>query len=131
MDCSVDLQKAGDPLWAITRLKYLCDPSTKGSANANLASTFDIYPTICNLFGLDTGDSYQVGRDLFGSRPGIIPFMDRSVLTDTFYYDSTSNSFTEFEGFSKESATEIINDIQDVFDIGQKILNVNYYANEK
>ncbi|MBQ1566313.1 MAG: LTA synthase family protein, partial [Erysipelotrichaceae bacterium] len=107
------------------------DPSTKGSANANLASTFDIYPTICNLFGLDTGDSYQVGRDLFGSRPGIIPFMDRSVLTDTFYYDSTSNSFTEFEGFSKESATEIINDIQDVFDIGQKILNVNYYANEK
>jgi len=107
------------------------DPSAKGSANANLASTFDIYPTICNLFGLDTGDSYQVGRDLFGSRPGIIPFMDRSVLTDTFYYDSTSNSFTEFEGFSKESATEIINDIQDVFDIGQKILSVNYYANEK
>ncbi len=29
--CSEDLVKTGLPLWAITFLKYLCEPSTKGS----------------------------------------------------------------------------------------------------
>lgn len=45
--CSVDLVKTGLPLWAITFLKYLCEPSTKGSHAANKDG--GMHPPFCSF----------------------------------------------------------------------------------
>ncbi len=106
------------------------DPSSSaGEKNEKLASTFDIYPTICNLFALDSDGVFQVGRDLNGNREGFVPFMNRSILTDTFYFDSSSGELMPFaEQLDEHEALKTVNEAQNIYDLGQKILTSNYYA---
>lgn len=101
---------------------------TPGKEVDKLGSTFDIYPTICNLFGLDYSKSFVVGNDLFSDEEGFVLFMDRSVLTEDFYYNSATNETTILsESYSEEKQNNIFSYMNIVFDLGQKILVGNYY----
>lgn len=93
-----------------------------------LGCTFDIYPTICNLFNLDYDGAYTVGSDLFGDNERRVLFMDHSVLTEDFYYDSsTSEYIITSENYDSEKATMIMQDSEDIYDYGQKILMSDFY----
>ena len=58
-------------------------------------STFDIYPTLANLFGFDIDDQMVFGVDaLDDSTNGLVYFPDYSWLDDHAYYDA-SNAYDE------------------------------------
>ena len=105
----------------------------KGEKIDTLASTFDIYPTIVNLFGLDSTNSYKVGRDVFDSNgERFVPFMDRSVLADTFYYDSSSNSVVSLsEDYDQDNVRYILDKAKDLYEYGQLLLAGDYYSLRK
>lgn len=108
------------------------DPSlTQGVKIDKLTSTFDIYPTIANLFGLDYSGAYTVGNDVFSSSSSYVPFMDRSILTDDFYYDSLTNETTILsDNYSNEALEAIQIKVRDIFEKGQMILKANYYGKD-
>ena len=107
------------------------DPSTDYECViSKLGSTFDIYPTICNLFGLDSSNYFVAGNDLFSDEEGIVPFMDRSILSKDFFFDSSLNSMTVLsDDYTENSELEYINKVNCMFNIGQLILRKNYYEN--
>lgn len=90
--------------------KYLTDTdfllSLKGAENRNLlcntpfliysrdlepqavekyASSMDIYPTVCNLFGLKADLRYFIGNDVFSDRGGVVYWRDYSSYNGTLY----------------------------------------------
>lgn len=99
-----------------------------GNIISKLGSTFDIYPTICNLFELNHDNAFTVGIDLFSKNKSIIPFSDRSILTDDFYYNSLTNKIVVLsQTYDEIRKDKILNKINKMFDIGQLILRKDYY----
>ena len=52
-------------------------------------STVDIFPTVCNLFGLDADLRCFVGDDVFSEDGGVVYWRDGSVYDGTAYLDGT------------------------------------------
>ena len=96
-----------------------------------LCSTFDIYPTITNLFNLDYKDNFTLGNDIFSNEDRKVLFMDRSILTENFYYDCSNGSVIPLnENYNEEELKKYLNEIEDIFKYGQEILTSNYYNNK-
>ena len=108
------------------------DPSgdTEAQTNHALGSTFDIYPTLCNLFGLDYTKAFVMGVDLLDDNKHEVPFMDGSILTDDFYYNAETGGIDFFNG-ETDDYKEIINIIKNRFEIGKKVISGDYYAKKQ
>lgn len=91
----------------------------KGKKNSKLTSTFDILPTLSNLFGLNTNNAYIIGNDVFSSKESYVLFSDRSILTNQGFF----NSATQNSGVDKE----YLNKLLDIYDISQDVLKGDYY----
>lgn len=96
----------------------------------DVVSTFDIMPTLSNLFGLDCGEkTYYTGTDYFSGNQSIIYFMDRSWLTNDYYYDSSKDELRVLnENLSENNASELMKKISRIYEISQDILNGNYFG---
>ena len=55
-----------------------------------VTASYDILPTVANLFGLDTDGKYYIGNDAFSSGGGYVIFSDRSWY-DGQYYSAKDN----------------------------------------
>ena len=108
------------------------DPSgdTEAQTNHALGSTFDIYPTLCNLFGLDYTKAFVMGVDLLDDNKHEVPFMDGSILTDDFYYNAETGDIDFFDG-ETDNYKEIINSVKKRFEIGKKVVTGDYYAKKQ
>lgn len=54
------------------------------------ASALDLIPTLYNLFGFEYDSRLFAGKDLLSDSPGLVPFADRSFITDKItYYKKT------------------------------------------
>lgn len=108
------------------------DPSgdTEAQTNHALGSTFDIYPTLCNLFGLDYTKAFVMGVDLLDDNKHEVPFMDGSILTDDFYYNAETGGIDFFNG-ETDNYKEIINSVKKRFEIGKKVVTGDYYAKKQ
>lgn len=94
-----------------------------------LTSTFDIYPTIADLFALDDSKAYKVGRSIFDqSEERFVVFFDRSFLTEYFYYDTREDNIPEDYSELYEKIAKKVNDI---FYYSQKILLADYYREDR
>ena len=91
-----------------------------------LTSTFDIYPTLANMFGFDITNSYTIGNDVFSDNESFVFFKDGSILTDNLYYDS---SFDHIIFLSDDTDTTKLNmlkeKINDIKTYGQDIIRAN------
>lgn len=56
--------------------------------------SYDILPTLLNLFGFDYDSRLFVGRDILSDSEGFVPMWDKSIITDRFMYDSHSKEVT-------------------------------------
>ena len=57
--------------------------------------------------------------------------MDRSILTENFYYDCSNGSVIPLnENYNEEELKKYLNEIADIFKYGQEILTSNYYNNK-
>lgn len=53
--------------------------------------TFDLYPTLANMFGLDISEAYTVGSDIFSDSERFVLFGNGDVLNDDYYYSSSDD----------------------------------------
>ena len=92
------------------------------------ASTFDILPTLANLFDLNYDPRYYMGVDLFSDDESIVLFTNGSWITDKALYNSSNNSYKFFNTEEDQGYIEKINKIvNDKFYISNKILNLDYF----
>lgn len=73
-------------------------PGIEAKTVTRTTSTFDIYPTLANLFGFDIDDQLVFGVDaLDDDTKGIVYFPDYSWLDDHAYYDASNASTIKFD----------------------------------
>jgi len=88
-----------------------------------LSSSFDILPSILNMFGLDGDFSNYIGNDIFSNElDPIVYFKDYSIYDGKNHY-----SFSETSDIINKTAIDIA---QINYDLSQKLLSVNYYKIE-
>ncbi|MCI5773403.1 MAG: LTA synthase family protein [Erysipelotrichaceae bacterium] len=73
-------------------LSLIYNPELPAQKITNITSTFDIYPTIANLFRLDISGAYVIGDDILSSNPRYVLFENGDVLNDNFYYSVSDNA---------------------------------------
>ncbi len=113
-------------LYKVPMIIYNSD--IKAKTYDTLTSTFDIYPTICDLFDLDDSKAYKVGHSVFDEKAiRFVPFFDRSFITEYFYYDSRYDDIPD--GY-RDLYDEISYKVNEIFYYSQEILLGDYYKDE-
>lgn len=75
------------------------NPSVEPVDYQKVTSTFDIYPTLANMFNLVISEAYVVGNDVFNEdSDNYCLFADGSILTDNYYYSFSDNAFYDLNG---------------------------------
>ena len=65
--------------------------------HSKTASTFDILPTIANLFDLNYDPRYYVGKDYFSEEEKVVIFVNGSWITDRAMYFSASGKVKKLD----------------------------------
>lgn len=85
-----------------------------------LTSSFDILPTIVNMFGLETKYDYYVGNDIFSNDyEPIVYFKDYSIYDGINHYALSSTS--------EESDLTLIQSASKYYELCRKLLKVDYF----
>lgn len=93
-------------LQKVPLIMHFPDEKLKG-VNHTVSGEMDIYPTIINLFGLNS--DYTMGHDLFNTENGNIIYRDGSFINGNYYYMSESNNFYDLSSGKKLSEDKKLN----------------------
>lgn len=108
----------------ITKMKgtfIIYNSEVKPTNIQSLSSTFDIQPTLANLFNLDRKNWYTVGTDALDSKSEhYVLFKNYSVLFDGEYYQSSAEIENAY----------VKNKIDSIEKYGENILISNYYSSK-
>lgn len=93
------------------------------------ASTFDILPTLANLFDLEYDPRFYMGVDVFSDEESIVIFTNGSWITDKCLYDSNTNTYKSLteEEVTDEYKREINKKVNDKFYVSNKVLTLDYF----
>lgn len=92
------------------------------------ASTFDILPTIANLFDLDYDPRYYVGKDLFSEEETIVIFTTGSWITDKAMYFSSKGTYKKLtEDAADEYIARINKKVNNYFTVSNQTLKRDYF----
>lgn len=94
-----------------------------------VVNTADIYPTICNLFGLNT-QGYYIGNDVFDNNyEGYAYWQDGSwICSDGAFYSDTD---TTIRNVTMDQLVQMQNLISEKLKINQLMLDTDYFAQTK
>lgn len=84
-------------------------------------STIDIYPTIVNLFGLDSDLSYFVGDDMFGDKGNYVMFRNYAWYDGKTYYSS------DFKGQLTEEIAARSDEVRERINISWDTMISDYF----
>ena len=85
-----------------------------------LTSSFDILPTIVNMFGLEAKYDYYVGNDIFSNDyEPIVYFKDYSIYDGIHHYALSSSS--------EESNLTLIQSASKYYELSRKLLKIDYF----
>lgn len=95
-------------------------------------SSIDILPTLSNLFGFTYDSRLFPGTDILSDSPGYVMFFhNRSVITDTYMYNSSNKQITDLNGTPIEISDEEYANISKKFNLkmamNQLMIEENYY----
>lgn len=102
-------EMAGRPLDSFELYKntlLIYNHGTNPQVVAKPCSSIDVLPTLNNLFGVSYDSRLYSGRDIFSDSPALVPFLNRSFITDAVRYDAVRN--TAYAAADKEVTTEYI-----------------------
>ncbi len=106
--------------------------SETGSMDVDtLASTFDILPTLSNMFGLEYDSRFLVGHDIFSGADPLVLFKTHSFMTEAGSYNATTGEFIANEGYedtTNEYIAEMAQTVNDRFTYSARLLNTDYYS---
>ncbi len=87
----------------------------------------DLLPTLLNLLDLPYDARPLSGRDIFSSTPPLVPFSDRSFITDRGQYDSWTRKFTPFSPFEEDGyVTRTLETVNAKFSAAARILDYDF-----
>lgn len=103
----------------------------QGQRLSTVGSTFDLVPTIANLFDLDYDPRLYFGVDLFdNSQMRVVPYASLSWNTDLGYYSVSRGRFTPYDSnntLTPEEIQEISQRVKEQSDISYQILIQDYF----
>lgn len=93
------------------------------------ASSLDILPTLSNLLDLEYDSRLMMGRDIFSDSPSLIPFLNKSFITNEGKYNSTNQKFVLNDGkeIDHHDVEKILSTVQEKFYYSAKVLEKDYY----
>lgn len=94
----------------------------KGETVEKYTSSFDIVPTLINLFGLDAGRQYYVGDDIFGENGG-------TVMLPSYEWFNSDYTMLEAAGLNDEYSRGIYTDWKNRIEMSMRALSINYFNN--
>lgn len=91
-------------------------------------TALDILPTLMNLWGIDYNDDYVFGHDILDDDyRGFCFDANGNYWNNDFYFNSTNNAITTYNGYSEDSAREIVNDFNKKREVCKEILMIDYF----
>lgn len=102
-------------------------PNGESKQIDKVSSTFDIYPTIANLFNIDLNNQFIVGNDILSDEDGLVIWENYSWLNDKAYYNSTTQKVDNFGNLSQDEISDINKKVQQTITAGQALLESNYF----
>lgn len=108
---------------------FIYNSATEAMSVDTLASTYDLLPTIANLFNLDYDPRFYVGRDIFSAQEGLVIFNNGDWIVDEGIYTAGKNSFESFDGttYSDEWIESINARVNNLFSISKSIYKTDYF----
>lgn len=95
---------------------------------SQVASTFDILPTIANLFDLDYDPRYYAGKDIFSEEERIVIFTTGSWITDKAMYFSSKGKYKKLvDDVNEEYYARINKKVNNYFTVSNQTLKKNYF----
>ncbi len=91
------------------------------------ASTFDIVPTIANLFDLNYDPRYYIGKDLFSKEETIVIFSSGSWITDKAIYYSSTGHYKELQAIDEDYINEVNKKVNNYFLVSDQTLVLDYF----
>ncbi|MRH43885.1 sulfatase-like hydrolase/transferase [Aquibacillus halophilus] len=93
------------------------------------SSSLDIIPTLSNLFGLEYDSRLLMGTDIFSDADPIVPFLNKSYVTDKGKYNAEDQKFIPDNGqeVDQEYIDWISTIVENKFYYSTKILEHDYY----
>ncbi|MFW5838839.1 MAG: LTA synthase family protein [Bacillota bacterium] len=110
-----DYQKHHSPL-------YIYTEGITPMTISKLTTSFDILPTIMNLFNLDGDFTYYVGHDIFSAYQSHVYYKDYSI------YDGSAHFYLTDE--AKPEDEQLYHKVQSYYDLSKHILRSNYLNNK-
>ncbi len=95
------------------------------------ASSVDILPTMCNLFGVEWDSRLYVGRDVLSDALPLVFFGNYDWKTDLGHYNSTKNIFTptdENADISEDYVKQISSIVRNRMTFSKSVLSHDYYT---
>ena len=108
---------------------FLYNPNLEATEYTMTASTFDLLPTIANLFGLNYDPRYYVGVDLFSNVPATVIFANGDWITDKGIYRVSEGEFQAFDESFKDSkyVENVITRVDNLFKVSNLIYRTDYF----
>ena len=95
------------------------------------ASSVDILPTLCNLFGVEWDSRLYVGRDVLSDALPLVFFGNYDWKTDLGYYNSSGNIFTptdENAVIPEDYVNQISGIVRNKMTFSKSVLSHDYYT---
>lgn len=108
---------------------FLYNPNLEATEYTMTASTFDLLPTVANLFGLNYDPRYYVGVDLFSNVPATVIFANGDWITDKGIYRVSEGEFQAFDESFKDSkyVENVITRVDNLFKVSNLIYRTDYF----
>ena len=100
----------------------------EGKTISTTASTFDILPTLANMFNLEYDPRLYVGKDIFSEDEKIVIFTNGSWATDkALYFSSTGKYEALQDGVDEEYINKINTKVSNWFTVSDLTLKTDYF----
>lgn len=91
-------------------------------------TALDLLPTLMNLWDIDYESKYAFGNDIFDEvYRGFCFDANGNYWNSDFYFNSSNNTITTYNGYSEDSAREIVNNFNEKREICKEILKIDYF----
>ena len=91
------------------------------------SSTYDLVPTIANLFDLNFDPRYYMGVDYFSTEEKIVIFANGSWISSEGYYEASKGKYTSYTNEENDHPNETNQIVKNRIAISQEIFKTDYF----
>lgn len=111
----------------IDKLPFIIyNPELEPAQINKTASTFDILPTLANMFDLDYDPRYYVGKDIFSDEETIVIFTNGGWITDKALYFA-NGKFKKIQDIEEDYIITINQKVNNYFTASDQTLKTDYF----